>query len=171
MRIILGCLAAAAVLAAGPVWAETGYLDIHGVKQGAITAGGAGRSENRPEVLNVDFGITVPQNLGVATGRRSLQPVTFTLHWDRTAPMLFNAATTGEVLQVTYAGYAPNAEGVTKQTHSLQLINARVVSFKIVDSDGSDGKLDPVVVVGMTADKVTLTDSDSGTTATDDWNP
>lgn len=172
MRAFFGLLAAAAVLAAFPAAAtESGYLKITGAKQGVIKG-----EVTKPawadslEVVNLDWGMSVPTSQGMAIGRRVQQPVVFTVRWSKATPLLLTAAEINENLtSVVYCGLVAQPDGTTKQNHTLSLTNAHISAIKIMDHNGDDNLVDPLVEVTMSYQKLTLTESDGGITAEDNW--
>ncbi len=164
MRKVVVLALAGLFAAAGAHAADHGYVRITGSKTGTI------KSDNMPkawldanEVLAIDYASTPP----AATGVRRIQvPVTLTLKWTAATPLLFQAATSGEVLsKVSYSGVVANADGTEAVKHHMELVNARITSFKIQDHNGAD----PIVVLTLSYQKIVLMEDPGGVTGEDDW--
>ncbi len=178
MRIAFATLTAAALLAAMPAAAETGYLKITAQKQGQIKGEvtSKGGMADSLAVLDMDWSMSVPTVNGVATGRRVQQPISFTVRWSKATPLLLQAATDNETLsKVDYSGWLPNIDGVgagagtESMRHTISLTNAHIVSLKITDRKTDSDLLDPVVVVTMSYQSLAITETNGGITAMDDW--
>ena len=165
-------MATAALLTAMPAAAETGFLKITGAKQGLVKGEVTQKGrEDSLAVLDLGWGISMPSTAsGLAIGRRSQQPVTIALRWSKATPLLLNAAETNEVLtSVVYSGYVPNADGTESVHHTLTLTNARITSISIADRKPDSDVLDPAVNITLSYQKLTMTETDGGITAQDDW--
>ena len=173
MRIQIAGVALLAVLGmAGQAHADNGYLKIVGAKQGelkgSVTAPKtwAGQSE----VVAIDWGVSQPVSTGVAIARRQHDPLTLTLRWTKTTPQLLQAATTNETLtSVVYSDVVPGSDGVDQLRHTIQLTNARVTAIKVIDKNGNDYGVEPLVVVSFAYQKMTMTEVDGGISGEDDW--
>lgn len=174
MRKVWGgvILAAGMILASGAS-AEVGYLQIKGQKQGdfkgEITSKG---HENTMEVVALGYKTSTPVSAaGVPSGRRTQTPITFTLRWSKTTPLLLGALTGNENLPyVKYQGFGAKPDGTQANLHEITLTNARVVSVEILDKNGEENTIDPLVVVALSYQKLELTHVDGGITILDDWS-
>ena len=172
MRVWVFAALAAAVFAWAPQAqaADIGYLKIVGAKQGAIAGGTGATSVGGVEVLSFDYGVSAPTGAGgMATGRPVEGPATFTLPWSTAMAKLYTAALTNENLSTVEFVDDSTASGQQGLRFSLKLTNAHIAALKILDSNGKDPGIDPVVVVTLTFQKITLTDGGSGVTTADDW--
>ncbi len=169
MRKFVVVLALAGLFAAGGAHAtDHGYVRITGSKSGVIKSDGMPKAwTDANEVLAIDYASTPP----AAAGTRRIQtPVTLTLKWTAATPLLFQAATSGEVLsKVSYSGVVTTAEGTEAVKHHLELANARITSFKIQDHNGADPLIDPIVILTLSYQKIVLMEDPGGVTAEDDW--
>ena len=177
MRRFVMCMAMTAALGlTSQAHADTGYVRIVGAKQGEIKGGMTPKAwANQNEVIDIAWGLSVPaSSTGMATGRRQHDPLVLTLKWTRATPLLLQAATSNETLtSVVYSDVAPdaNGDGSEQLRHTLSLTNARIVGLRIVDHNGADRGLEPLVVVTLSYQKLTLTDADGGISADDDTGP
>lgn len=165
MRIFLaGAALIAALVGAAPSYAETGSLRIEGMKNGKLKGDAKGKPDAL-EVLALDYSLDIPRNAsGIASGRRQHSPATFTVRWSAAAPMLFSSTVKNEVLKVVYTG----DDSMGKSLHTLTLNNARIVSFKIVDSNGDKETVDPLVRVSFTFQTIEITTTEGNITAVDE---
>ncbi len=171
--------AAAAMLAMGTTaQADTGFLSIKGQKSGDIKGDVAQKGhEGWNSVVAIDYGLTIPTDAasGLPTGRRQHQPISFTLRWSKATPLLLSAAASNEnLMDVQFQRWAPqlaaaSGTGAEVNSDTIQLTNARIVSLKIIDRNGNDNPIDPVVVITLAYQKLTLTHVDGGITAEDSW--
>ncbi len=167
-----GIMILAALGLASQAHADNGYVKITGAKQGEIKSGLIAPKlwANQSEVVALEWGVSQPATAAVAIGRRTHEPLTLTLRWTKAAPQLLQAAQTNEVLStVVYSDAVPSPEGVEQVRHTLTLSNARILSIKIIDRNGTDYGVEPLVVVSLAYQKLVMTEVDGGVTAEDDW--
>ncbi len=161
MRVwVLAALAAAAVVASSSAQAaDQGSLKVAGTKQGQMTGAGV-------PVLDFNYSVAVPMDAasGLPTGRRQQKPLTVTLPWTAAAPQLYTAAVTSETLSSVV--FAENGAGAR---FTMQLSNARITGFEVLDANGKDPGVDPVVKVTFTFQKIEISDVAGGKSAADDW--
>ncbi len=172
-KLLGGMIAIASLISAPAISAETGYLTIKGQKSGEIKGEVTSKGhEGAMEVVALGYMTSVPtSSSGLATGRRVMQPVSFTLRWSKATPLLLAAATTNETLtQVRYQGWGPKPDGTTAELHEIALTNARIVSLDLKDRNGDENAVDPLVTITLSYQKLDMTQTDGGITATDDWS-
>jgi type VI secretion system secreted protein Hcp len=181
MRLWTIAAAAAAVLVpalamTSAAHAEMGYLSIKGQKTGDIKGDVMQKGHDGwNSVLSMEYGISSPTDLatGMASGRRTHQPISFTLRWSKATPLLLGALTNNETLSdVQFQRWQPDPDGSGAElnTDTIQLSNARIASLKIVDQKADDGKLDTVVIVTMTYRQLTVMHQPGGVMAEDSWS-
>lgn len=172
MRAVLGVMASLAMMMAAPAMAETGFMTVKGAKQGDIKGEVTVKGKEQSlAVLNFDYGVS-----GVQPGiRRAQQPVVITLRWTRATPLLLNAATSGESLSIKIKLFAPSVGagggGVETDSETVDIVNGRITSLKIQDRNGNEDNLEPVVIMSLAYDSLTLTHNEGGIKGTDSWGP
>jgi type VI secretion system secreted protein Hcp len=153
------------------------YATVTGSKQGAFKGASTlkGR-EGRIHVLSMNYGVASPRDsaTGLATGRHTEQPLTFSLYWENCSPQFFTAAFTNEALtSVLFEYYSLEVKtAVETLTHTVKLTNASVASVQesfasttpAGQTDGSD-----VQTVTLTFQKIEITNTAGSITAIDDW--
>jgi type VI secretion system secreted protein Hcp len=158
--------------------AETGYLSIKSQKTGDIKGDVTQKGhEGWNSVLAMEYGLATPADpaSGMATGRRLHQGISFTLRWSKATPLLVGAASSNENLsEVHFQRWIPQTGptniGTEVNADTIDLVNAHITSLKIVDQKDDDGKLDTVVIVTMSYQKLTITHQEGGVTAEDSWS-
>ncbi len=143
--------------------ADTASLKVVGQKQGAIATG--------IEVLDFNYSITSPRDpqSGLPTGKRMHKPFVVMIPWSPAAVGLYNAVAMNENLSQVMISDAGGVGGRPGARFTVELTNASVSDFEILDSNGKDPGVEPVVKVTFTFQKITLSDVAGGKSAADDW--
>jgi type VI secretion system secreted protein Hcp len=79
---------------------------------------------------------------GMATGRRTYEPLTIRKSIDSASPLIAKALCNNEVMEGTFKFFRPNpADGITQHFFTVQIFEGRVASIKRVSMDTSDPAL------------------------------
>jgi type VI secretion system secreted protein Hcp len=178
-RLLFALPAALAILAGGtPAFAQEIQCTVTGAKQGMFQGDRGSRSTQIP-VLFLTEAITTSYDAGtgLASGKRTHEPLTIVKELDASSIQFFQAAVTNELLKsVTctfYRAYRSGAAagaGAGRPYFRITLTNALIVEYK--DSgDGINGDAlgDERERISLTYQRIELTDLDSNGTAGDDW--
>jgi type VI secretion system secreted protein Hcp len=140
----------AGVSAANPD-ATTANVMITGQKQGAF-------SQTPIDVTAVSHEIVSPRDpaSGLPTGKRQHKPISITMEWGASTPLLLNALVNNENLTSVLIGLLRDG----KQVATIKLTNASAAQY---DQHGDS------VTVAFTYQKIEWTWVDGGITAEDDW--
>lgn len=111
---------------------------------------------------------------GMATGRRSYEPIVFRKRIDKSSPLLAKALCNNEVVEGTFKFFRPSpaGDGTTQQFFTIEFGEGRINSVKIVSPDvmnpvsSSDP---PTEEVGIVFHTITWTYEDGGIVHTDNW--
>lgn len=111
---------------------------------------------------------------GVATGRRTYEPIIIRKRIDKSSPLLAKALCNNEVIEGTFKFYrpSPSGDGTTEQFFTVEIAEGRVASVKRVSPDVIDpasSQEPPTEEVGFVFHTITWTYEDGGVTHTDDW--
>ncbi|HYL10753.1 MAG TPA: type VI secretion system tube protein TssD [Candidatus Acidoferrales bacterium] len=126
----------------------------------------------RLPVLRFSYEVDSPRNpaTGLPSGARQHKPVVFTTDWGAATPLLFQAATTNEVLaSVLFEFVRP--DGAVYQT--VKLTNATIASTRLFVGPQAPGEPPspfPLEETSMTFQKIELADIVGKTAAMDDWS-
>jgi type VI secretion system secreted protein Hcp len=147
------------------------YVQITGHTQGKIAGEpGSARHEGWLVGTGFDYELKAPRDVatGMPSGRRQHSPVTVTLPWGATSPLLFQAAATNEQLPtVVFEFPAVSQNGSEIVAQRVTLKDAAVASYRhLADATGSPAELDRV---SFTFRQITIEDLVGKTTAHDDW--
>jgi len=93
---------------------------------------------------------------GLPTGKRQHKPISITMEWGATTPLLLNALVNNENLTSVLIGLLRNGQTVA----TIKLTNASAAQY---DEHGD------TVTVAFTYQKIEWTWVDGGVTAEDDW--
>lgn len=164
-------------LFSSPVLADEGFLYLKGSKQGEIRGDSMSKGrENLNIVVAFEYstGTTPIAPNGMASGKRTRPPVSFTLKWSKATPLLINAAIMNEVLtNVRYDNYSANrlnvaGTGLTSLSETIEFTNARILGVKIHDENGNDPNIEPLVTITLTYQTAIITHKDGSISAQDD---
>lgn len=114
------------------------------------------------------------KGLGVASGRRTFEPIVFVKRIDKSSPLLAKALCDNEVIEGTFRFYRPNpaGDGTTEQFFTVEIKEGRVSSIKRVSPDVSDpasATLSPTEEVTFVFGEITWIFEPAGVMHTDKW--
>ena len=161
------------------------YLVINGSRQGLITAGAFTQEsvgniyqeghENQILVQAFSHQIIVPRDpqSGQPTGQRVHKPLMISKVFDKSSPLIFNALTSGEVLDNCHlAWYRTSSVGIQEHYFSIELIDAVIVDVQSRMPNCQDPAMahyTQLEDVFFTYRKIKWTHEVSGTSGSDDW--
>lgn len=156
------------------------YVTIEGSKQGKL-AGESPLEAHKGKLTGVEFHYSVqsPRDAasGMASGRRSHQPVRFVKEWGAATPQLFSALCNSEVLKSVLFEFVkidPNGEEYV--FHTIKLSNANLIELEqyVEDPAPSDaapsdaGDARPLEKVSLTFQRIEIENVDGKTSAVDE---
>lgn len=111
---------------------------------------------------------------GMATGRRTYEPIVFRKRIDKSSPLLAKALCNNEVIEGTFKFFrpSPSGDGTTQQFFTIEIAQGRVAGIKRVSPDTIDPASaiePPTEEVSFVFHTITWTYEDGGVTHTDDW--
>jgi len=112
---------------------------------------------------------------GMATGRRTYQPLVVRKRIDKSSPLIAKALTTNQVVDGTFKFYRPNpaGDGTTQQFYSVDIKGGRIAGIKqyvpdvTVDENGAEH---PLEEISFTFATIVWTWVDGGISAEDTWS-
>jgi type VI secretion system secreted protein Hcp len=152
------------------------YVTVEGSKQGKLK-GESPRESHRDKLPGLGFHYSVgsPRDAGsgLATGRRTHQPVSFVKEWGAASPQLFTALTTNEVLKsVLFEFVRTNDNGEEYVFHTVKLSDARVTDIEqyvdLATVQGPSTDTLPLEKIAFTFQRIELENVDGKTSAIDD---
>ncbi len=164
--------------------ANIGYIKFTGATQGEIskdatTSASIGNSwreghESESLVYAFDMNAIVPRdpNSGAVIGTRRHQPSSFLKPLDKSSPLLWQALSTGETLEVEMKFWRTSLAGAQEHYFTIHYTDAVLVDGKIIlpdindDTNNSRGDQEKF---SFTYRKVEWTHEKAGTSASDDW--
>jgi type VI secretion system secreted protein Hcp len=164
-----------------------GYATITGATQGNMTQGsntsssmGNNYQSNFEDYVTVQAftcEVTVPTDpqSGQPTGQRVHQPSTMTIQTNKSSPLLWQAAATGEKLQIELDLYRNTATGSLQKYFTIKWTDAILVNGNGIGPNALDPTSGPYPHYenwSFTYRKIEWDQIVSGTSASDDWqNP
>jgi len=161
------------------------YMTIKGTKQGDITKGvGTEASigniwqkghEDEIIVQGFQHAVTIPTDIqsGQPTGPRQHQALVITKVFDKSSPLLYTAATSGEVLsEVVIKWYRTNVQGKQEHYFTHKLTDAIIVRIEAHMPNCQDPNMKHFTHledVHFSYRKIEWTHEKSGTSGVDDW--
>jgi type VI secretion system secreted protein Hcp len=154
------------------------FATVTGAKQGAFKGESTqkGREGKTPGVA-LTYGVASPRDVtsGQASGKRQQHPVVFTKEWGASSPQFYTAAYTNEILSsVLLEFYSTSPTGVQVVDHTIKLTNATIIeieqSVMVPQSGGPVIDSRDLQVISMIFQKIEITSTTGGTTASDTWN-
>lgn len=143
--------------------------------QGESTQTSLGR-ENSIECLFFEDSVRTAREKGsgMATGRRTYEPVMFRKRIDKSSPLLAKALCNNEVIEGTFKFFRPSpaGDGTTQQFFTVEIAEGRVASIKRVSPDTIDpasASEPPTEEIGFVFHTITWTYEDGGIVHTDNW--
>jgi type VI secretion system secreted protein Hcp len=111
---------------------------------------------------------------GVATGRRTYEPIMIRKRIDKSSPLLAKALCANEVIDGVFKFFRPNpsGDGTTEQFFTVEIAEGRVNSIERVSPDVIDPAAaaePPTEEVSFVFHTITWTYEDGGQTHTDNW--
>jgi type VI secretion system secreted protein Hcp len=111
---------------------------------------------------------------GVATGRRTYEPITFIKRIDKSSPLLAKALCNNEKVEGVFRFYRPSplGDGSTEQFFSVEISGGRISHIKRVSPDAIDparSEAPPTEEVGVVFHTISWTYEDGGIVHTDSW--
>jgi type VI secretion system secreted protein Hcp len=112
---------------------------------------------------------------GVATGRRTYEPLVFRKRIDKSSPLLAKALCNNEKIDGTFRFYrpSPTGDGTTEQFFTVEIADGRVSHIKRVSPDTIDpasSSEPPTEEIGFVFHTITWTYEDGGITHEDGWD-
>ena len=152
------------------------YLKSNGSDiQGESTQTSLGR-ENTIECLYFEDSVRTAREkgTGMATGRRSYEPIVFRKRIDKSSPLLAKALCNNEVIEGTFKFFrpSPSGDGTTQHFFTVEIAEARVAHVKRVSPDTIDpasASEPPTEEIGLVFHTITWTYEDGGVQHTDNW--
>ncbi len=158
--------------------AETVHAEItsNGTKiDGESTQTSLGR-ENTVECLYFEDSVRTAREkgTGMATGRRTYNPIIIRKRIDKSSPLLAKALCNNEVIEATFRFFRPSpaGDGTTQQFFTVEIAEGRVNSIKRVSPDTIDpasASEPPTEEIGFVFHTITWTYEDGGIVHTDNW--
>ena len=111
---------------------------------------------------------------GMATGRRTYEPIKFLKRIDKSSPLLAKSLCNNEVIEGSFRFFrpSPTGDGTTQQFFTVEITEGRIASIKRVSpncidpASSADPPLEEIQVVFHT---ITWTYEDGGVMHTDSW--
>lgn len=153
------------------------YLKANGSDiQGQSTQTSLGR-ENSIECLYFEDAVRTAREKGsgMATGRRTYEPIVIRKRIDRSSPLLAKALCTNEVVEGIFKFFRPSpaGDGTTEQFFTIEFAHGRVQSIKRTSPDTIDpaSSMDPPMEeVAFVFHTITWTYIDGGIIHSDSWD-
>ncbi|PRQ04063.1 Major exported protein [Enhygromyxa salina] len=111
---------------------------------------------------------------GVATGRRTYEPIVLRKRIDKSSPLLAKALCNNENIEAVFRFYrpSPDGDGTTEQFFTVAISGARISHIKRVSPDAIDpasSEEPPTEEVAIVFHTITWTYEDGGVEHTDSW--
>lgn len=152
------------------------YLTLKGQKQGAFN-GPVTQKGREGSILVHSFSNEIlsprdPQS-GLPTGKRTHKPIHILKEVDKTSPQFWSALVDNENLtEWVLRFWSTTANGVEKQTYTIELVNASIASVREYMPDNEDptkANLPLLEEVSFVYQKIEWTWMDPTVSASDDW--
>lgn len=152
------------------------YVTVEGTKQGKFK-NETPREKHQGKIPGISFHYNVksPRDAasGMASGKRSHQPVTFVKEWGASTPQFFQALCTNETLKSALFEFVKtSADGEEYVYHTVKLINASVSEvdhFLTNDSPDQPRDVPELERISLTFQRIEIESKDGKTMAVDDW--
>lgn len=152
------------------------YLKSNGSDiQGESTQTSLGR-ENSIECLYFEDSVRTAREkgTGMATGRRTYNPIIIRKRIDKSSPLLAKALCNNEIIEGTFKFFrpSPSGDGTTQQFFTVEIAEGRINSIKRVNPDTIDpasAQEPPTEEIGFVFHTITWTYEDGGIVHTDNW--
>ena len=111
---------------------------------------------------------------GMATGRRTYEPIVLRKRIDKSSPLLAKALCNNEIIEATFRFYRPNpsGDGTTEQFFTIEIAEGRVAHITRVSPDTIDPASavePPTEEIGLVFHTITWTYEAGGVVHTDNW--
>ncbi|MBK8232236.1 MAG: type VI secretion system tube protein Hcp [Candidatus Eisenbacteria bacterium] len=153
------------------------YLKANGADiQGEPTQTSLGR-ENSIECVYFQHSVRTAREAGsgMATGRRSYDPIVIRKRIDKSSPLIAKALCNNEVIEGVFKFFRPNpaGDGTTEQFYTIEIKQGRVASLKEVSPDCLDPvstNAPPLEELGFVFHTISWTYTNGGVMHEDTWN-
>ena len=149
------------------------FLKLTGETQGDIDGGSTKAGyEGWIQLMSYSHSIKAPYDsaTGLPTGKRQHSPFRITKSIDKATPILLNVLSNNEVLsEFEFRILSPSTTGQEIHLFTIQLQNARIVSYQTSGSTAFDGNV-LSETISFVYTKITWTWMEGGVTAEDDWD-
>ncbi len=152
------------------------YLNANGTKVDGESTQTSLDRENSVECLSfVDAVRTAREKgSGLATGRRTFEPITFRKRIDKASPLIAKALCNNEVIDGSFKFFrpAPSGDGTTEHFFTVEFGEGRVASIRRVSPDTIDpasAMEPPTEEVSFVFHNITWTYEPSGASHHDNW--
>jgi type VI secretion system secreted protein Hcp len=111
---------------------------------------------------------------GMATGRRTYEPIVLRKRIDKASPLLAKALCNNEVVEGTFKFFrpSPTGDGTTQQFFTIEFAEGRVAGINRISPDTIDPASavePPTEEISFVFHTITWTYEDGGVTHTDNW--
>jgi type VI secretion system secreted protein Hcp len=111
---------------------------------------------------------------GMATGRRTYEPIKILKRIDKSSPLLAKALCNNEIIEGTFKFFrpSPTGDGTTQQFFTIEISEGRVAGIKRVVPNAIDpasSSEPPLEEVGFVFHTITWTYEEGGIQHTDNW--
>lgn len=152
------------------------YLKANGSDiKGESTQTSLGR-EGSIECLSFFDGVRTAREKGsgMATGRRTYEPIALRKRIDKSSPLLAKALCNNEVVEGTFKFFrpSPTGDGTTQQFFTVEFSEGRVAAIERTSPntiDPASAVEPPIELVSFVFHTITWTYEDGGVTHTDNW--
>jgi type VI secretion system secreted protein Hcp len=112
---------------------------------------------------------------GMATGRRSYEPLIIRKRIDKSSPLIYKALVENQKIDGIFKFFRPNptGDGTTEQFYTIEIKNGRVASFKATSPDCIDPASSndpPLEEIGFVFHTISWTYTNGGITHEDTWS-
>lgn len=133
--------------------------------------------ENSIECLSFEDSVRTAREkgTGMATGRRTYEPIVFRKRIDKSSPLLAKALCNNEVIEATFKFFRPNpnGDGTTEQFFTIKIEDARIDSIERHSPnafDPAESKNPPFETVTFVYAKITWIYTPTGAEFVDTWS-
>ncbi|MBC7875487.1 MAG: type VI secretion system tube protein Hcp [Ferruginibacter sp.] len=179
MKSYFVCFVTSLLLMGLAAHSQTITLSAEGTKQGKFKGESTkSKFSDRSEIAGYVQEVSSPRDAasGMATGKRTHQPVLVLKQSGAASPQFFQALTSNEVLKkVVIDFYKPDASGAEMNYYTVTLENVSVSGYKQFIGPLENEKFNPANTIlydeiKLTFQKITIEDKAGKTMAMDDWN-
>jgi type VI secretion system secreted protein Hcp len=108
---------------------------------------------------------------GIATGRRTYQPILIKKRIDKASPLLAKAMVNNEVIEAKFQFFRPNptGDGTTQQFYTIEITKGRLAGLKQNVTNTTDAE-HPLEEITFTFGEIKWTWMDGGVSHQDTWS-